>query len=107
MLEPEMVEVDRGPRRGPPDLPGRQDAPSSPAAYVTDGRIVRTGSVRVCRGGKVVATDQIDSLRRFRDDVREVAGRFECGIGLAGYNDLEEGDIIECYTTQTRSRIAG
>src|SRR4029077_9924753 len=55
--------------------------------YVTDGRIVR-GGARVWRGGKIVATDKIDSLRRFRDDVREVLANYECGIGLDGYHDL-------------------
>ena len=74
--------------------------------YVTDGRIVRTGGARVYRGGKVVASDKIDSLRRFRDDVREVAANYECGIGLANFHDLEEGDIIECVSTQTVSRVA-
>jgi translation initiation factor IF-2 len=73
--------------------------------YVTDGRIVR-GGARVYRGGKVLTTDRIESLRRFRDDVREVATGFECGIGLANYNDLEVGDIIECFTQQTVSRVA-
>ena len=73
--------------------------------YVTDGRIVR-GGARVWRGGKLVATDRIESLRRFRDDVREVAANYECGIGLAGYHDLEEGDIIECFTQQTRQSRA-
>jgi translation initiation factor IF-2 len=53
----------------------------------------------------VVATDRIESLRRFRDDVREVAAGFECGIGLAGYNELAEGDIIECFTQQMVSRV--
>ncbi len=71
--------------------------------YVTDGRIVR-GGARVWRGGKIVATDKIESLRRFRDDVREVLANFECGIGLDDYHDLEEGDIIECFTSQTVSR---
>ena len=75
-------------------------------SYVTEGRIVRTGSVRVYRAGKVVATDRIDSLRRFRDDVREVAANFECGIGLANVNDIEEGDILECFTLQMQTRIA-
>ena len=71
--------------------------------YVTDGRIVR-GGARVWRGGKIIATDKIESLRRFRDDVREVAANYECGIGLDGFHDLEEGDIIECFTSQTVSR---
>jgi translation initiation factor IF-2 len=76
-------------------------------SFVTDGRMVR-GGARVWRGGKVVATDKIESLRRFRDDVREVAANYECGIGLANYHDLEEGDIIECFVSQTVSRaIAG
>jgi translation initiation factor IF-2 len=61
------------------------------------------GGARVWRGGKVVATDKIESLRRFRDDVREVAANYECGIGLANYHDLEEGDIIE-LTQQLVSR---
>jgi len=76
-------------------------------SFVTDGRMVR-GGARVWRGGKVVATDKIESLRRFRDDVREVAANYECGIGLANYHELEEGDIIECFTSQTVSRaVAG
>jgi translation initiation factor IF-2 len=72
-------------------------------SYVTEGRIVR-GGARVYRNGKLVATDRIESLRRFRDDVREVAQNLECGIGLAGYHELEEGDIVECFTQQTVSR---
>ncbi len=76
-------------------------------SFVTDGRIVR-GGARVWRGGKVIATDKIDSLRRFRDDVREVLANYECGIGLVGFHDFEEGDIIECFTSQTVSRaVAG
>jgi translation initiation factor IF-2 len=76
-------------------------------SYVTDGRIVR-GGARVYRGGKVIATDRIESLRRFRDDVREVLANYECGIGLASFHDLEEGDVIECFTSQTVSRaVAG
>jgi translation initiation factor IF-2 len=75
--------------------------------YVTDGRIVRSGNARVWRGGKVIATDRIEGLRRLKDDVREVATNFECGISLAGTNDLVEGDIIECFTQQMVSRSAG
>ena len=75
--------------------------------YVTDGRIVRAGGARVWRGGKVVITDRIEGLRRMKDDVREVATNFECGISLAGSNDLAEGDIIECFTQQMVSRSAG
>jgi translation initiation factor IF-2 len=106
MLEPEMVEVIEG-RAEVRQIFRVGKSTVIAGCFVTDGRIVRTGSVRVWRGGKVVATDRIDSLRRFRDDVREVAANFECGIGLDAYNDLVEGDIIECFTQQARSRIAG
>ena len=74
-------------------------------SYVTDGRMVR-GGARIWRSGKVIATDRIESLRRFRDDVREVQTNYECGIGLANFHDLAEGDIIECFTSQTVSRVA-
>ena len=106
MLEPEMVEVIEG-RAEVRQIFKVGKSTVIAGCFVTDGRIVRTGGARVWRGGKVVETDQIESLRRFRDDVREVAQNYECGIGLAGYNDLVEGDIIECFTQQARSRIAG
>jgi translation initiation factor IF-2 len=75
-------------------------------SFVTDGRIVRGGNARVWRGGKIIATDRIESLRRFRDDVREVAANYECGIGLANFHDIVEGDVIECFTSQTVSRAS-
>ena len=106
MLEPEIVEVIEG-RAEVRQIFRVGKSTVIAGCYVTDGRIVRAGGVRVWRGGKVVATDRIESLRRFRDDVREVAQNFECGIGLVGYNDLVEGDIIECFTNQTRSRVTG
>jgi translation initiation factor IF-2 len=65
-------------------------------SYVTDGRIVRGGQVRLFRGGSQVAEGRIESLKRFKDDVREVAAGFECGIGLS-IDDIAEGDVIECY----------
>jgi translation initiation factor IF-2 len=66
-------------------------------SYVTDGRMVRGGGYRLLRGGKVAAEGRIESLKRFKDDVREVATGFECGIGLSGSPELEEGDVVECY----------
>jgi translation initiation factor IF-2 len=71
---------------------------------VTEGRIVKAGA-RVYRGGKLIATDKIESLRRFRDDVREVQTGYECGIGLAEFNAAEEGDVIECFSQQMVSRV--
>jgi len=106
MLEPVIVEVIEG-RAEVRQIFKVGKSTVIAGCFVTDGRIVRAGSVRVWRGGKVIATDKMDSLRRFRDDVREVAQNFECGIGLSGFNDLAEGDIIECFTNQARSRVAG
>jgi translation initiation factor IF-2 len=60
----------------------------------------------VYRNGKLIATDKLDSLRRFRDDVRDVAQGYECGIGLAGFHDLAVGDIIEAFTQQSVSRAS-
>ncbi|TAK01501.1 MAG: translation initiation factor IF-2 [Chloroflexota bacterium] len=102
LLEPELVEVIEG-RAEVRQIIKVGKSQVIAGSYVTDGRIVR-GGARVWRGGKVVATDRIESLRRFRDDVREVATGFECGIALAGFNDLQEGDVIECYTSQMVSR---
>ncbi|HET8777761.1 MAG TPA: translation initiation factor IF-2, partial [Candidatus Limnocylindria bacterium] len=65
-------------------------------SYVTDGRIVRGGQARVFRGGELIADTRITSLKRFKDDVREVATNLECGIGL-DFEDIAEGDVIECY----------
>jgi translation initiation factor IF-2 len=105
LLEPEVVEVVEG--RAEVRQVFRVGKNTVIAgSFVTDGRIVR-GNARVWRGGKVIATDRIESLRRFRDDVREVATNYECGIGLANYHDLEVGDVIECFTSQTVSRVTG
>jgi translation initiation factor IF-2 len=69
-------------------------------SYVTDGRIVRGGQARLFRGGTLVTDTRITSLKRFKDDVREVATGFECGIGLDA-DDIAEGDVIECYQMVT------
>jgi translation initiation factor IF-2 len=103
LLEPEIVEVVEG--RAEVRQIFRAGRTIICGSYVTEGRIVR-GGARVYRGGKLIATDRIESLRRFRDDVREVATGYECGIGLDEFNEAEEGDIIECFTQQTVSRVA-
>jgi translation initiation factor IF-2 len=64
---------------------------------VTDGRIVRGGQVRLFRAGKEIAETRITSLKRFKDDVREVHSGFECGIGLSDFQDLKQRDVIETY----------
>ena len=105
LLEPEVVEVVEG-RAEVRQIFRVGKGTVIAGCYVTDGRIVR-GGARVWRGGRIIATDRIESLRRFRDDVREVAANFECGIGLANFHDLQEGDIIECFTQQTVGRASG
>ena len=66
-------------------------------AYVVDGKVQRSNKARVIRDGIVVHTGQINALKRFKDDVKEVGTNFECGISLVNYNDLREGDMIETY----------
>lgn len=65
--------------------------------YVTDGKISRDGEARVIRDGVVVYEGKIDSLKRFKDDVREVASGFECGLTLERFNDIKVGDVIEVF----------
>ncbi len=102
LLEPEIVEVVEG-RAEVRQIFKVGKSTVIAGCFVTDGRIIR-GGARVWRGGKIVATDRIESLRRFRDDAREVAQNLECGIGLAGYQELQQGDIIECFSSKTVSR---
>lgn len=68
--------------------------------YVTDGKVSRNAKIRVVRDGIVVAEDEIASLKRFKDDVKEVSSNYECGIGLNKYNDIKEGDIFEVFVIE-------
>jgi translation initiation factor IF-2 len=72
--------------------------------YVTDGVVRRNGKVRLVRDGTVVTDTSIATLRRFNDDVREVATGYECGIVLANYQDIREGDVLEVYETRQVER---
>ncbi|MDD2715990.1 MAG: translation initiation factor IF-2 [Candidatus Wallbacteria bacterium] len=65
--------------------------------YLTDGKIVRTAQVRLLRDGAIIYTGKLSSLKRFKDDAREVLQGFECGIGIENYNDLKVGDVIESF----------
>jgi translation initiation factor IF-2 len=67
---------------------------------VTEGKIVRNAKVRIVRDGVVAWDGKIASLKRFKDDVRDVAEGFECGISLENYNDLKEKDVLECYEVE-------
>ena len=66
-------------------------------SYVLSGKITRNAEIRVVRDGIVIAEDKMSSLRRFKDDVKEVAQGYECGIGLEHFNDIKEGDIFEAF----------
>ena len=91
--EAEVREVFRVPRIG-----------AVAGCYVRDGKITRGSKVRFLREGTVIWKGAINSLRRFKDDVREVAAGFECGIGLSDFQDLKDGDIIETYDEREIAR---
>lgn len=69
-------------------------------SYVTDGVMRRNGEVRLLRDNIVIFEGKLSSLKRFKDDAREVATGYECGIGLENYNDVKENDVIECYVEE-------
>ena len=66
-------------------------------AYVTEGKVQRNAEVRLVRDGIVIHEGKISSLKRFKDDAKEVAQGYECGIGIENYNDIKDGDLIECF----------
>ncbi len=72
---------------------------------VTSGKVTRGARLRVVRDGRVVTESKIDSLKRFNEDVREVAAGFECGITLAGTQDIQEGDVFEVFATRKVDRV--
>ena len=66
-------------------------------AYVTEGKVVRNAEIRLVRDGIVIHEGKISSLKRFKDDAKEVSHGYECGLGIDNYNDIKVGDIIECF----------
>jgi translation initiation factor IF-2 len=69
---------------------------------VTDGLVRRNSQARVKRGEEVLKESRVSSLRRFKEDAREVAAGLECGIGVEGFSEFAEGDVIEAFHVQTR-----
>ena len=65
--------------------------------YVVEGKVTNNAKIRVVRDGIVIAEDEMESLRRFKDDVKEVAAGYECGITLAKFHDIKENDQFEVY----------
>jgi len=75
--------------------------------YVQDGKIIRNSKIRLIRDGIVIHDGEIGSLRRFKDDVRDVDAGYECGLNIANYNDIKVGDIIEAYKfIETKKKLA-
>ncbi|SHF23580.1 translation initiation factor IF-2 [Desulforamulus putei] len=72
--------------------------------YVTEGKITRDSGIRLIRDGIVIHEGKLDSLKRFKDDVKEVAQGYECGITIENFNDIQEGDIIEAFTVEAVKR---
>ena len=81
------------------NIMGFLDKPSG-GRYVLEGVVQRNAEARLLRDNVVVHTGKIGSLRRFKDDVKEVAAGFECGVGLAGYHDLKPGDVLEVFVME-------
>lgn len=73
-------------------------------SYITDGKITRQSQIRVIRDGVIIFEDKIASLRRFKDDVKEVASGYECGVGLDKFNDIKENDVLEAYIMEQIER---
>jgi len=72
--------------------------------HVTDGKITRSAGIKLVRDSIAIFDGKILSLKRFKDDAREVQAGFDCGIGIESYNDIHVGDVIEAYTTETLER---
>ena len=96
LREPEFQEVVDGHAQVKEVFPGAKKTQIA-GLYVIDGKVRRDNQVRVKRGEKVAADTTVLSLRRFKDNVREVATGYECGIGLNNFNDFKVGDILEFY----------
>ena len=76
--------------------------------YVTDGKITRSDKIRLFREGIVVYEGNLATLRRFKDDVKEVDAGYECGLNIANFNDVKVGDIIEAYKLiETKKKLEG
>ncbi|MFT9258392.1 MAG: EF-Tu/IF-2/RF-3 family GTPase, partial [Acetobacter sp.] len=68
--------------------------------FITDGVVKRGCGVRLLRDGVVIHEGDLSQLKRFKDDVKEVTKGYECGLSFAGYNDLREGDVVECFESE-------
>mgnify|MGYP001966826850 CR=1 FL=1 len=67
-------------------------------SYVLDGKIIRNSQARLIRDGIVIYTGKLNSLKRFKEDVKDVQKGYECGVGIENFNDIKVGDVIEAFT---------
>jgi len=95
MLEPTYSDVIEGHAEVRAVFPARGHKIAG--VYVTDGKLSRGALIRVMRRGEMIHQSSVNSLRRFKDDVREVDSGYECGVGVEGFNDFDVGDTIESY----------
>ena len=103
LLEPELVEARQG-QAGVKEVFRISRVGTIAGCMVTNGKIERSHQVRLIRDGKVVHTGKLESLKRFKDDVKEVVEGYECGIKVAGHDDVRKGDIIEAFAIQKIAR---
>jgi len=102
MLEPTYVDVIEGRAEVKAVFPSVKKSKVA-GVYVTEGKVSRGASVRVRRGEEIVSESVVSSLRRFKDDVKEVTSGYECGVGVRDFNDLEVGDILELVRREKSS----
>ena len=102
LLDPEMVEEPLGQVEVRAVFPVRKGAVAG--CYVLSGKVTRNCNLRVVRGDEVIYTGKLDSLKRMKDDVKEVAAGFECGIGIDNFSGWKEGDIIDAFKMVTKRR---
>jgi translation initiation factor IF-2 len=102
LLEPELVEEPLGQVEVRAVFPVRKGTVAG--SYVLSGKVTRNCRIRVQRGSEVAYEGNLDSLKRMKDDVKEVAAGFECGIGVDNFNGWKEGDIIAAFKLVTQRR---
>ena len=99
MLAPKIREVEQG-RLEVRQVYKISSVGQVAGCYVTEGKVTRASKIRVVRDGIVMAEDEISSLRRFKDDVKDVAQGYECGVTLEKFADVKEGDVFEAYVLE-------
>ena len=99
MLAPKYKDVDLG-RAEVRQVYKISNVGAVAGCYVLEGKITRSANIRIVRDGIIIADDKLDSLKRFKDDVKEVASGYECGMSLEKFNDIKESDIFEAYVVE-------